>query len=252
MKRLFSFVIAVCILVSCLSFGTEGALYFFSAVEHYLPGGRALAVSDKFEFSEMRSGGGDVWIYFNMAFIPEGEDTRFTLYLDEFHDNEICIKRDALVVDTRERHEAMYMKFGTGLDNFNNVVIRILSAQNGYELAIFLNEEMVYIGIVPDAALICDFFAGRVEGTAVIEDYHLYRNDSTYTEIPTDFEKLVENDPYLPGDADGDGVLSASDAIRLRRALAGHPESIALGGDMNSDGRISSKDLLLVRRSLAK
>ena len=251
MKRLFAFIIAVCILVSCLSFGSHGALYFFSAVERYVPDGAALALSGRFDFPEMSSGGGDVWIYFNMAFIPEGEDSRFTLYFDELHDNELCIKRDALVVDARYNHETLYLNYGTGFDHFNNVVIRILSRSGAYELTVFVNEEMVYIGSVPDAALIGETFSGRVDGIAIIDDYHLYRNDNTFTEIPTGFEGLVENDPFLPGDADGDGELTAADAIALRRFLAGHSVTLATCADTNCDGRVSARDLLLIRRALA-
>lgn len=59
----------------------------------------------------------------------------------------------------------------------------------------------------------------------------------------------------MSGDVDGDGALSASDALLMRKFLARAitEDSIIIGGaDLNEDGIVNAKDMILLRKALVK
>ncbi len=66
---------------------------------------------------------------------------------------------------------------------------------------------------------------------------------STFTEIPP-----LEFDL---GDANGDGIVSASDVTYISRKLAGATISLTSGADVNYDGDVSAADMTILRRKLA-
>ena len=58
---------------------------------------------------------------------------------------------------------------------------------------------------------------------------------------------------HMPGDADGDGILSLQDTTNMMRYLAGgwgvHIDM--RNGDVNGDGLVNLRDVVLIRRFLA-
>lgn len=237
-------------------FASSAALYFFSGVPHYIPEGEALGLSGDFSYPEMGGDGSDMWVYFNMALLPDEDDCQINIYLDSDGENVLYIGTDSLGIG----NDGLDHDFGAGAESFNNVVIRIIRQNKYYDVRIFVNEEAVYMGTAENAELILSrSFAGEViGGAAVIDDYHLYRNDDTYTEISTDFDHLVGYGYLqllnLPGDADGDGYVTASDVVLMRRYFAGIAPFVRnlKAADFDRDGVLNSKDLLQLRRSLAE
>ena len=64
----------------------------------------------------------------------------------------------------------------------------------------------------------------------------------------------VEISKVLPGDVDGDGVISMKDVLALRKVLAGEavlPEGSEENADVNKDGAVNMKDVLTLRKILA-
>ena len=64
----------------------------------------------------------------------------------------------------------------------------------------------------------------------------------------------VEISKVLPGDVDGDGVISMKDVLALRKVLAGAaelPEGYEANADVNGDGAVNMKDVLTLRKILA-
>ncbi len=60
-----------------------------------------------------------------------------------------------------------------------------------------------------------------------------------------------EEDPFLPGDLSGDGVLSVTDVVLLRKAiLAGTAAADLPAGDLNTDGALSVTDVVLLRKAI--
>ena len=65
-------------------------------------------------------------------------------------------------------------------------------------------------------------------------------------------------DQPIPGDVNGDGVVSTSDILLLRQYLAHYDDDtqtsvivISAGADLNSDGTVNGKDLILLRKQTA-
>lgn len=65
----------------------------------------------------------------------------------------------------------------------------------------------------------------------------------------------VETENYVPGDMDGDGSITVSDALAALRIaaklVAETPEAIAIG-DIDGDGKIAVNDALAILRVAAK
>ena len=85
-----------------------------------------------------------------------------------------------------------------------------------------------------------------------------YDTDSTFDPDENDVLFAVDDQPVtigerMPGDTDGDGVLSVRDAAVLVRFLVGgwNVHVDLSNADVNGDGKLTLKDVVLIRRSLA-
>ena len=64
--------------------------------------------------------------------------------------------------------------------------------------------------------------------------------------------RTVPGAGILRGDADGDGLVSTADVVRLMRYLNGHTVELnAANADFNGDGRLSIADAVAILRQLA-
>ncbi|MCL2577000.1 MAG: S8 family serine peptidase [Defluviitaleaceae bacterium] len=62
---------------------------------------------------------------------------------------------------------------------------------------------------------------------------------------------LVEDKPFILGDANGDGRVTSADATTIAKHLAGHDVDICLlAADINGDGEVDIEDLILLARML--
>ncbi|MBO5196742.1 MAG: hypothetical protein J6C03_06585 [Clostridia bacterium] len=65
------------------------------------------------------------------------------------------------------------------------------------------------------------------------------------------FEELLK----IIGDVDGDGEITASDALAMRKYLSGRTTAEGINIDLADafeDGRINAKDLLVIKKILAQ
>ena len=84
-------------------------------------------------------------------------------------------------------------------------------------------------------------------------DYHLVVTDEVGNKTEVKFS--IKKAPlYVLGDVNGDGRISITDIVMLRRSLAGLitlTETQQKAADLNKDGRVSIADLVQLRRQLA-
>ncbi len=83
-------------------------------------------------------------------------------------------------------------------------------------------------------------------GNLICEDARLYFDEGATGVF---IAKFVSDDEPIPGDVDGDGEISAADALMLLRFCVGESQSIDLSSaDANGDGVIDLMDALIVLR----
>ncbi len=82
--------------------------------------------------------------------------------------------------------------------------------------------------------------AGYTDYNALVDKYSYY-----YSRL-----NLIEEDVYLKGDANNDGVISASDISYITRILAGAKVEVYPGCDANGDGAVTGLDLTVIQRMI--
>lgn len=78
-------------------------------------------------------------------------------------------------------------------------------------------------------------------------------SERTYSSIKLRVRSFEALGTYIPGDLDGDGILTAADALIMRNYLARRisgDEIDTVAADVNGDGKINAKDQVLIRRAL--
>ena len=88
---------------------------------------------------------------------------------------------------------------------------------------------------------------GDTKGSLIV----LGKSDMMTTEPPENYSDIVLEETIY-GDANGDGMVSSSDAVLIKRHLAGwNVEFDEKACDVNMDGTVDSADVVLIQRKLA-
>jgi len=101
-------------------------------------------------------------------------------------------------------------------------------------------------GQLGDGTATRSYMPTQVVGTDGVGYFKIIDNASEYILLPTPPPQFV------PGDVNGDGVVTSADVALLRAYLAGFPLAINHeAADVNGDGQVTAADLTLLRAYLA-
>ena len=152
----------------------------------------------------------------------------------------------------------------TLIDVENGVVFPSSTFQPGGDLgevpfAVSWYDALTTTAYAGDGALVTFTFSVADDASAGTTPITVtYDTDSTFDPDENDVLFAVDDQPVtigerMPGDTDGDGMLSVRDAAVLVRFLVGgwNVHVDLSNADVNGDGKLTLKDVVLIRRSLA-
>ena len=75
--------------------------------------------------------------------------------------------------------------------------------------------------------------------------------EETWAEARTETEFLIDQTP-LKGDANGDGIVNATDIVEVLNAIMGHPSVLfdENNADSNSDGAVNAADIVQIANKI--
>ena len=120
---------------------------------------------------------------------------------------------------------------------------------DGFELSLVYDDG--YIKYIPVTSDMVTGFDSTTPGTKTLTI--TYNDPKTYKKFTTTVEVTVEK-PHVPGDVNGDDVLTLKDVLILRKLAAGvlqTTDELIKWGDIDGDEMITLKDVLIAGKTVA-